>query len=78
MIDCAALQAELANARALLDVMRQKSMVRTIRDSDGSSIEYSSNGLTAQQDYVLRLQAMVDALCSGCPGAAAPTGYMFP
>ena len=78
MIDCAALQTELDNARALLALMREKSVVRSVRDSDGSSVEYSSSGLTAQQNYVLRLQGMVDTLCSGCGRAAAPTGFVFP
>lgn len=77
-VDCATLQAELDAAKALLAIMRQKSLVRSVFDSDGSRIEYSSTGLTSQETYVRRLEAQMDALCNGCRQAAGPFGYVFP
>jgi hypothetical protein len=78
-IDCAALQAELDQAKLDLTAMRAKSGVQMIRDSDGSQIQYSANGLNTQQAYVSRLEAMICVMCPHCGGGSSgPIGYVFP
>ena len=70
-VDCAALLQELKDAKALLDSMRKNSAIRSIRDSDGSGVEYSVTAIGTQEQYVNRLAARYDALCGHCSRAAS-------
>jgi hypothetical protein len=78
MINCDALKTELDNALALLAMMREKSLIRSVSDSDGSRIEYSSAGLTSQENYVRRLQAQYSTFCNTCMQASGPINFVFP
>jgi hypothetical protein len=77
-IDCIALQAELDQAKLDLTAMRAKSGVQMIRDSDGSQVQYSANGLNTQQAYVNRLEAIICTVCAHCGQSSGPIGYLFP
>jgi hypothetical protein len=50
--------------------------VRSVRDSDGSEVQYSMASMAALSDQRMRLQALYDACCGGRGGG--PFGFIFP
>lgn len=77
LVDCAALKAKLDASQARLDKMRDNSGIRSIRDSDGSGVEYSIAGLASEEQNFRRLLAMFDACCAHC-GRGGPVEFLYP
>lgn len=63
--DCAAIKLRLDAARLLLDQMMAPG-VRSVRDSDGSSIEYTRGDLEGMRRRVFALEQQYN-ICIGCP-----------
>lgn len=76
-IDCAALREKLLASQVRLDKMRDNSGIRSIRDSDGSGVEYSIAGLASEEANFRRLAAMYDACCARC-GRGGPLEFLYP
>jgi hypothetical protein len=53
--------------------------IRSVRDSDGSEIQYNQASLNALYGQRNRLQALYDAQCGNCGrGGSRPFGAVFP
>jgi hypothetical protein len=76
MIDCEALKTELDEARTLLKEMIAPG-IRSVADSDGSRVEYTTGALTAQQKIVFGLQSLYDSTCMGPVRASGPFIPLF-
>jgi len=76
--DCAALKDELDKARATYERLIAPG-VRSVTDSDGSRIEYTTGNAEAYRERLQLLQAAYDACISG-KGAAltTPINFIFP
>jgi hypothetical protein len=77
-VDCAALLAQLNEAKAALHALSIGGVVRSITDSDGSRIEYSQANKVNLVSYVALLQAQYDAcIGSTAPVLTKPVNYFF-
>jgi hypothetical protein len=76
--DCAAIKDELDKARATYERLIAPG-VRSVMDSDGSRIEYSTGNAEYYREKVQMLQAAYNACLSG-RGAAltTPINFIFP
>jgi len=76
--DCAKIKDELDKARATYEKLIAPG-VRSVWDSDGSRIEYSTGNAEYYRERVRNLQAAYDA-CIGGRGAAltTPINFIFP
>jgi len=76
--DCAAIKDELDKARATYERLIAPG-VRSVMDSDGSRIEYTTGNAEYYRERVQLLQAAYDA-CIGGRGAAltTPINFIFP
>lgn len=75
-VDCNALLARIAElGNAITSI--SKGGVRSVRDSDGSEIQYSTANVRYLQDERNRLTALYNTCC-GARGSTAPFGAIFP
>lgn len=74
---CAALKSQLDASLGRLDTMRANSGIRSIRDSDGSGIEYSIAGLASEEQNARRLAATYCACCDPHYGRSGPIDFIY-
>lgn len=75
---CQALKDELDKAKATYERMTAPG-IRTVRDSDGSYIEYTTGNVEAYRDRLALLQAQYDACIAGRGAALTrPLTFTFP
>jgi hypothetical protein len=74
MLSCEEIKAKLTEIYGLLAAL-SKPGVRSVRDSDGSEIQYSQASLTALNGERVRLEAIYGACCGS--GSSRPFGFIF-
>jgi hypothetical protein len=76
--DCAAIKDELDKAKDVYLKLIAPG-VRSVYDSDGSRIEYTTGNVEAYRDVVALLQARYDACIAGRPQAlTTPINFIYP
>jgi hypothetical protein len=74
MLSCDEIKTQLQEIDGLLTEL-SKPGVRSVRDSDGSEIQYSQGSLAALNDRRSRLQSLYDACCGS--RSTRPYGFVF-
>jgi hypothetical protein len=73
MLSCEEIKARLTEIYGQLKALSQPG-VRSVRDSDGSEIQYSQASLTALNGERVRLEAIYQACCGS---GSRPFGFIF-
>ena len=76
MLTCDEIKDQLAKVYDQITQLSQPG-VRSIRDTDGSEIQYSQASLAALREQRNRLEAIFMTLCGGCGRSGRPFGFLF-
>lgn len=76
--NCATIKSRLDAAQAALEGLIAGGAVRSVTDSDGSRIEYTSANLPSLRSYIALLQAQYDACIGGTAAVVTkPVNFFF-
>lgn len=77
MVDVAILQARLVEAESVYHEWRLGQTVRSFRDQNGETVEFSQSGLMQLSSYIADLRAQIAAAGRACNEYRGPLRFTF-